>query len=66
MDDFFIMQSPNVVRGKWNVGRIINMYPGKDGRVRNVKVKTCDRENQRPISKIVAIYPEECYDDDYL
>ena len=51
------MQSPNAVRGKWNVGRIINVYPGQDGRVRNVKVKTRDGEYQRPISKIAVIYP---------
>ena len=66
VDDFVIMQSPNAVRGKWNVGRIINVYPGRDGRVRNVKVKTRDGEYQRPISKIAVIYPAEGYDDDCL
>jgi len=64
VDDFVIMQSPNAVRGKWNVGRIINVYPGQDGRVRNVKIKTRDGEYQRPISKIAVIYPAEGYDDD--
>ena len=66
VDDFVIMQSPNAVRGKWNIGRIINVYPGRDGRVRNVKVKTRDGESQRPISKIAVIYPAEGYDDDCL
>lgn len=66
VDDFVIMQSPNAVRGKWNVGRIINVYPGRDGRVRKVKVKTRDGEYQRPISKIAVIYPAEGYDDDCL
>ena len=64
VDDFVIVQSPNAVRGKWNVGRIINVYPGQDGRVRNVKIKTRDGEYQRPISKIAVIYPAEGYDDD--
>lgn len=64
VDDFVIMQSTNAVRGKWNVGRIINVYPGQDGRVRNVKIKTRDGEYQRPISKIAVIYPAEGYDDD--
>ena len=64
VDDFVIMQSPNAVRGKWNVGRIINVYPGQDDRVRNVKIKTRDGEYQRPISKIAVIYPAEGYDDD--
>jgi len=43
VDDFVIMQSPNAVRGKWNVDRIINVYPGQDYRVRNVKVETHTR-----------------------
>ena len=64
VDDFVIMQSPNAVRGKWNVGRIINVYPRQDGRVRNVKIKTRDGEYQRPISKIAVIYHAEGYDDD--
>ena len=64
VDDFVIMQSPNAVRGKWNIGRIINVYPGQDGRVSNVKIKTRDGEYQRPISKIAVIYPAEGYDDD--
>ena len=57
VDDVVIVQDPNAVRGKWTIGRVINVYPGKDGRVRNVKLKTPTTEYQRPITKIVVIYP---------
>lgn len=63
IDDVVIVQDPNAVRGKWTIGRVINVYPGKDGRVRNVKLKTPTTEYQRPITKIVVIYPAEGYED---
>jgi len=40
VDDFIMVQTPSAVRGKWNVGRVINVFPGHDGRIHNVKVKT--------------------------
>ena len=36
--------------------------PGKDGRVRNVKVKTVTGEYTRPITKIVVFHPVEGYE----
>ena len=63
VDDIVIMEDSNSVRGNWTIGRIINVYPGKDGRVRNVKIKTSTSEYKRPITKIVVIYPAEGYED---
>ena len=48
IDDVVIVQDPNAVRGKWTIRRVINVYPGKDGRVRNVKLKTPTTEYQIP------------------
>ena len=31
VDDFVIVQTPNAIRGNWNTGRIVNVYPGQDG-----------------------------------
>ena len=64
VDDFVIVQTPGAVRGNWNVGRVVIVYPGQDGRVRNVKVKTRTREYERPITKIAVIYPADGYGDD--
>ncbi|XP_073240185.1 uncharacterized protein [Porites lutea] len=33
LDDIVIMEDSNSVRGNWTIGRIINVYPGRDGRV---------------------------------
>ena len=48
-------------RKNWNVGRIVEVYPGQDGKVRNVRVKTRTGEYQRPITKIAVIQPAEVY-----
>ena len=63
VDDIVIMEDSNSLRGNWTIRRIINVYPGKDGRVRNVKIKTSTSEYKRPITKIVIIYPPEGYED---
>ena len=47
---------------RWTIGRVMNVYPGSDGKIRNVKVKTPTSEYQRPITKIVIIYPAEGYE----
>ena len=53
------MVDSNAVRGKWSLGRITAVFPGPDGRVRNVKVKTSAGEYSRPITKVAVIHPAE-------
>ena len=57
-----IVESPNAVRGNWNVGRIVEVYPRQDDKVQKVRVKTRTGEYQRPITKIAVIHPAEGYD----
>ncbi|XP_068741904.1 uncharacterized protein [Montipora capricornis] len=40
VDDVLIVQDSNAVQGKWTIARVTNVYPGRDGRVRNVKLRT--------------------------
>ena len=54
----------NAVRGKWNIGRVIEVYPGPDGKVRNIKVKTPDGEYNPPITEVAVLHPAECYEDE--
>ena len=61
-DDTVIVAENNAIRCKWNVGRIVGVFPGPDGRVRNVKVKTATGEYSRPVTKIAVISPVEGYD----
>ena len=59
VNDVVIMQDGTVVRGKWTVGRVIEVFPGKDDKVRNVKVRTASGEYARPVQKIAVIHPAE-------
>ena len=46
VDDIVMVADPNVVRGKWTIGRVMDVCPGSDGKIRNVKVKTPTSEYQ--------------------
>ena len=37
--DFVIVADPNAVRGKWHMGKVVQVFPGEDSLVRNVQVK---------------------------
>ena len=45
------------------IGRVMSICPGSDGKIRYVKVKTPTSEYQRPITKIVITYPAEGYEE---
>ena len=62
VDDVLIVQDSNAVRGKWTIARVTNVYPGSDGRVRNVELRKATTQFQRPITKIAAIYQAEGYE----
>ena len=49
----------NAVRGNWTIGRVTEVHPGKDGKVRNVTVKTQSGQYSRPITKIAVIHPAD-------
>ena len=37
---FVIMSDSNAIRGKWNTGKIVEVFQGNDDLIMNVKVKT--------------------------
>mgnify|MGYP002804517171 CR=1 FL=1 len=57
-----IIADPNTVRGKWQTGRILQVFPGDDGIVRNVEVKTAAGTYKRPVTKVCVIYPAEGFE----
>ena len=59
VNDIVTVADSNAIRGKWAIGRILEVYPGSDGRVRNVKVKTATGEYNHPVTKIAVIHPAE-------
>ena len=58
--DVVLILAADMGRGKWKLGRILETFPGKDGHVRVVKVRSSDGEYVRPISKLC---PLECDSD---
>ena len=63
VDDIAMMAKANAVRGKWTIGCTIQVYPGLDGKVRNVKFKTPTAEHSSQVTKIAVIYSAEGYVD---
>ena len=62
IDDVVTVAEENAVGGLWSMGRIVDVFPGGDGKVRNVKVKTAKGVYSRPVTKISVMYPAEGYD----
>ena len=53
--DVVLVISPNTPRGHWPLGRITEVFPGKDGHVRVAKVQVGRNELTRPISKLCQL-----------
>ena len=47
-----LVAEPNQPRGMWPLGWIVFTYPGQDGMVRAVTVRTQYGEYKRPITKL--------------
>lgn len=64
--DFVLLKETNPIRirGSFSKGLITAVFPGRDNRIRNVRVKTEQGEYERPITRIVVIHPVEGYSDD--
>ena len=50
-----LLVNDNTPRGHWNLGRVLETYPGSDGLVRTVKVKTKDAVYVRPKKKLCLL-----------
>lgn len=56
--DIVLLTDDNIPRGKWNLARVIEVYPGQDGVIRNVKVKTAKGIYKRSIQRCCLILEE--------
>jgi hypothetical protein len=60
--DLVLVVDENLPRGHWELSRVVDVFPGDDGRVRSVKIKNSRNTFTRPVSTI-AILEENKYCD---
>ncbi|KAG1656930.1 hypothetical protein GQR58_023669 [Nymphon striatum] len=52
IDKIVLIREDNVPRSKWSLGKIVEVYPGRDGRIRAVALKTAKGIIRRPIQRL--------------
>ena len=57
--DLVIVKEDNLSPCQWSLGRICEIYPGKDGKIRVVEIKTASGKYKRPISKLCLLPMEK-------
>ena len=58
-NDVVLISEDNLPRGKWRIGNVIQTYPGKDDRVRTVKLQTKKGIINRPVQKLHLLEEHE-------
>jgi hypothetical protein len=53
--DIVLIVDITLPRNKWSLGRVIEVFKGRDGRVRSVKLKTKRAELVRPVAKLCLL-----------
>lgn len=55
VDTLVIIKDSHMPPQKWRIGRIVDLHPGSDGRVRVVTVRTTQGSFRRPVVKLVPL-----------
>lgn len=56
--DLVVVRRENLPPTEWRLGRVTNVFPGNDGRVRVASIRTQQGEITRPIVKLCVIPSE--------
>ena len=63
VNDVVLVYEPNLKRGEWKLGRVLEVFAGKDGHVRAAKIKTSEGICTRPITKLCVLDESKEIDD---
>jgi hypothetical protein len=55
IDDLVLLVDENRPRGQWSMGRVIEVFPSDDGRIRAMKIKTPHGTYVRPAAKVCLL-----------
>jgi len=58
--DLVLVVEDHLPRGRWNLGRIIKTFPGDDGLIWTVEVRTKQGTSKRPVIKLCVLEEAEC------
>ena len=53
--DLVLLVDENKPRGQWSLGRVLEIHPSEDGRVRSMKIKTSQGTYVRPAAKVCLL-----------
>ena len=53
--DLVLIAEDNVLRNRWPMGRVMEVFCGEDGGVRSVKIKTASSVFHRPVTKLCLL-----------
>lgn len=53
--DVVLVMSPDTTRDNWPLGKVLGTYPGKDGRVRSLKIKVGQDTITRAVTKLCPL-----------
>jgi hypothetical protein len=63
--DLVLLKDPSPLICKYNKGVVVQVFPGQDGKVRNLSIRTANgKEYQRHVTKVVVICPVDGWGND--
>jgi len=57
--DIILLKTEYTPRAHWPLAKVIEVYPGKDGYIRSVKIKLADTTLVRPVNKLCLLEESE-------